>query len=137
MLLHLCRQDRGCEIRSNVRGGERCCGCDRIALVRQRRGAAPPRRGGLEGLAHVGLHQQGNVARDLAACAGENGERARHLRQPIAMAVPWRLRQRQIEQGGKPLGDVETSVVECGERADRAAELQHERVTAQSPQPVA
>ena len=53
------------------------------------------------------------------------------------VAVPGRLRQRQIEQGSEPLGDIETLVVERGERADGTAELQHQRLLAQAPQPLA
>ena len=100
---------------------------------------APPAPGRcrLECFAHVGLHQQRDIAGDLAAGAGKDRERGCDLRQPIAMAVPWRLGQRQVEQGGQPLGHVEALVVERRERADRAAELQHQGVAAQPAQPLA
>ena len=99
----------------------------------------PPRpgAGGLEGLGHLGLHQERDVAGDLAAGAGEDRECRRDLGEPVAVAVPGRFRQRQVEQGGKPLGDVEARVAERRERAGRAAELQHQRLPAQSPQPLA
>ncbi len=53
------------------------------------------------------------------------------------MAVPRCFRQRQIEQGGKPLGDVEAAIVERRQRTDRIAELQHQRLAPQPAQPLA
>ena len=53
------------------------------------------------------------------------------------MAVPGRIGQGEIEQGCKALGDIEPSVVERGERADGAAELEHQSLAAQPSQPLA
>ena len=53
------------------------------------------------------------------------------------MAVPGRIGQRKVEQGGEPLVDVEGAFPEDGERAARAAELQHQRFLAQALEPLA
>ena len=105
--------------------------------MRHGRRAAAPVGGRLEGFRHVGLHQQRDVAGDLAAGAGENRKRRRDLGEPVAVAVPGRVRQRQIEQCGEPLGDLDPAVAERGEGAGGAAELQHQRLAAQPPQPLA
>ena len=67
----------------------------------------------------------------------ENRECRGDLGQPVAVAVPGRLRKRQIEQCGEPLRDLEPAVAERGERAGRAAELQHQRLAPQPLQPLA
>jgi hypothetical protein len=86
------------------------------------------RRCRLERFRHFSLHQERNITRDLAAGAGEDRKRRCDLGQPIAVAVPRRLRKRQIEQCGQPLRDIEAAIVERGERAGRATELQHQRL---------
>ena len=137
VLLDLRGHDGREQIGRDGRRRERRSSGGRIALVRHGGGAAAPGRRRLEGFGHVGLHQERNVAGDLAAGAGEDRKCRCDFGQPVAVAVPRRFRQRQIEQGGQPLGDVEPAIVERGERADRAAELQHQRLPPQPPQPLA
>ena len=137
MLLHLRGDDRGGEIRRHGGGRERPRRGGRIALVRHGRRAAAAGRGGLERLRHVGLHQQRDVAGDLAAGAGQDGKGRCELGEPVAMGVPGRVRQRQVEQRGEPLGDRDAAVAQRRERAGGAAELQHQRLLAQPPQPLA
>ena len=137
VLLELCVEDRRREIGGDHRGRQRGRGADRIALVRQRRGTAAPRRGRFERFADFGLHEQRHVARDLAAGAGEDRECCGDLRETIAVGVPRRVGHGEIELRGQPLGDVEAFFLERGQRAGGAAELQHQGFLAQPPQPVA
>ena len=137
MLLHLRGTDGREQIGSDRRGRERGRRGGGIALVRHGRRSAASGRGRLERLRHLGLHQQRNIAGDLAAGAGEDRECRGDLGQPVAVAVPGRLRKRQIEQCGEPLRDLEPAVAERGERAGRAAELQHQRLAPQPLQPLA
>ncbi len=59
------------------------------------------------------------------------------LREAVAVAVPGRVRQRQVEHRREPLGDRDAAIAERGERAGGAAELQRQRLPAQPPQPFA
>ena len=93
MLLDLGGEQGRDEIRRDRRGRERRRGADRIALVRQRRGAAAAGRARLERLADFGLHHQRDVARDLAAGAGQDAEAGGDLGQPVAVGVPGRVGQ--------------------------------------------
>ena len=97
MVLHLRGKDRRGEIGRHGRGAERACGGDRVALVRHGRGAAAAFARGLEGFADIGLHHQRDVARDLAAGAGEDRKHRRRFRDAVAMGVPGRFGQRQLE----------------------------------------
>ena len=69
---------------------------DRIDLVRHGGGAAAAFAGGLEGFADIGLHHERNVARDLAAGAGDDGEYRGRLRDAVAVGVPGGVGQRQL-----------------------------------------
>ena len=53
------------------------------------------------------------------------------------MAVPGRVRQRQVEQRRQPVGDFKPALAERRERASGAAELQRQRLLTQPPQPLA
>ena len=105
-------------------------GGDRVALVRHGGGAAAAFARGLKGLADVGLHHQLDVAGDLAAGPGDDGEHGGRVRDAVAMGVPGRVRQRQLEFLRQPFRDRPSLVAERGERAGGAAELQRKRLAA-------
>ena len=67
----------------------------------------------------------------------EHRERRGDLRQPVAVAVPWRVRRRQVEQRRQPIGDGKPVLAERRQRARSAAELQRQRFPAQASQPLA
>jgi len=123
------------EVRGHGRGSERDRRGDRIALLRHGGRAAAAGRGRLERLGHVGLHQQCHVAGELAAAAGKYRQRRGDLGEPVAMAVPRRVRQRQLELGRELFGDRKPGVAERGERAGGAAELEHQVLTSQPRKP--
>ena len=129
----------GCEHRRRQigrHGGRGQCGGgrDRIALVRHGRRAAAAFACRFERLADIGLHHQRHVARDLAAGACDDRQHRGCIRKAIAMGVPGRIGQRQIKLLREFLGDAQPVVAECGQRARRAAELQCQRLAAQSSQ---
>ena len=78
---------------------------DRIALVRQRRGAALARRRRLENFADLRLHQQQNVGGDLGAGAGEAGERGGDVEDAAALRVPGDVRLRELQLRRQRLRD--------------------------------
>ena len=94
VVLHLCGKNRRREIGRHGGGGKRGSGGDGVALVRHGRRAAAAFARGLEGLGDVGLHHQLDVAGDLAAGPGNDGEHGGRVRDAVAMGVPGRLRQR-------------------------------------------
>src|SRR5271165_4762361 len=53
------------------------------------------------------------------------------------MAVPGGIGKGKIKERGETFGDVYPPLVERRKRADRAAELQHQRLAPQSSQPLA
>ena len=59
------------------------------------------------------------------------------LGEAVAVGVPGRVGQRQVEQRGEPLGDAEAVLAQRGQRARGAAELQRQRFAAQPQQPLA
>ena len=137
VLLHLAGDDGGEQVRRDGRGRDADGGGVGIALVRQVDGFAAVRARRLVRFADLGLHQQRDVARDLAAGAGEDRERGGDLGEPVAVGVPGRVRRRQVEQRGQPVGDREAVLAERRQRAGGAAELQRQRLLAQPAQPLA
>ena len=137
VVLHLRRKNRRREIGRHGGRAKRAGGRHRIALVRHGGGAAAAFARGFEGFADVGLHHQRDVARDLAAGAGEDGEHGGRFRDAVAVGVPGRVGQRQLEFLRQPFRDRQSLVAEGGERAGRAAELQRQRFAAQPLQPFA
>ena len=65
--------------------------------MRHRRRAAAAFRHRLADLSHFGLHQQGKVVSEFPQRAADAGEPGARLQQPIALAVPRSIRQRQTE----------------------------------------
>ena len=94
VILHLGGEDRGGEVGRHGRGTQRARGRDRIALVRHGGGAAAAFARRLKSFGDIGLHHQRNVARDLAATAGEDREHGSGFGDAVAMGVPGRLGQR-------------------------------------------
>ena len=135
VVLHLRRKDRRRQIGRHGRSTQRAGGRHRIALVRHGGRAAAAFARGFEGFADIGLHHQRDVARDLAAGAGEDGEHGGCFGDAVAVGVPGRIGQRQIEFARKPFRDRQSLVAERRERAGRAAELQRQRFAAQPLQP--
>jgi hypothetical protein len=90
-----------------------------------------------KGFGDVGLHHQGDVAGDLAAAAGDDGEHGSRFRDAVAMGVPWRVRQRQLEFLRQSFRDGPSLVAKRGQRSGGAAELQRERLALQSLQALA
>ena len=135
MVLHLRRKDRRREVGGH--GGRRQrTGCrNRIALVRHGGGAAAAFARGFERFANVGLHHQRNVARDLAAGAGDDGENRGRFRDAVTVGVPGRIGQGQLEHLGQLFRDLPSLVAEGGERTGRTAELQRQRLAAHALQP--
>ena len=66
----------------------------------------------------------------IAKAAGDLG-------QPVAVGMPGRVRQLQVEHRRHPLGDAEAAVAQRRQRSRRAAELQRQRLAAQPRQPLA
>jgi hypothetical protein len=132
VLADLGRKDGGAQIRCHCRGGERDGGSYRIAFLRHGRGTAAARGRRLARLRDVGLHQQRDVACNLAAGADEYRERRRDLGETVAMGMPGRLRQRQAKLGCKSLRDGNTCGSERRQRSGGAAELENQRLFSQS-----
>ena len=137
VLLELRIENGRREIGRDHRGRQRRGGAHRIALVRQRRGAAATRRRRLERFGDLALHQQRHVAGDLAAGAGQDRQRSGDFGETVAVRMPGRVGNGEIELGCEPLGDVEALFLQCRKRAAGAAELQHQGFLAQPPQPLA
>ena len=135
VVLHLRRKDRRREIGGHGGRRQRTGGRNRIALVRHGGGAAAAFAGWFERFADIGLHHQRNVARDLAAGAGDDGEHRGRFRDAVAVGVPGRVGQRQLELLRQSFRDLQSLVAEGGERAGGAAELQRQRLAAQALQP--
>ena len=65
--------------------------------MRHCRRAAAAFRYRLAHLSHFGLHQQGEVIGEFPQGAADAGKPGARLQQPIALAVPRSIRQRQTE----------------------------------------
>ena len=91
----------------------------RILLVRQR----GRRSAGLSDLAHLGLHQETDVARDLAQDAGVDAAVRDERAKPVSLRVPRRVGAGEPQLLSEPWGDVEPAIAERGQRAGRATEL--------------
>ncbi len=65
--------------------------------MRHRRRAAAAFRHRLADLSHFGLHQQGEIVSEFPQRAADAGKPGARLQQPIALAVPRSIRQRQTE----------------------------------------
>jgi hypothetical protein len=87
---------------------------------------------GLECFGDVRLHHERDVARDLPAGAGNDCEGGGRVSDAVAMGVPWRLRQRQIEFLCQLFGNCRPQVAERGQGAGSATKLQHQRHLAQA-----
>ena len=98
-----------------------------IALVRHggRSAAAFATRFG--SLAHFALHQQRDVERHLSQACRVDAKCSHQRGEPVAMAVPGRVRTRQAELRRQRLADRDAAVAERGQGSAGAAELQVQR----------
>ena len=96
-LVFLACGEHGADQAGNAyRGGEDGRAGDGVALVRHGGGNAAAC---LRGFAHFGdfcLGVQGDVARDLSECAGEQAQGGGDFRHAVAMTVPGDLREREL-----------------------------------------
>ena len=97
MLLELAGVERRHQSRRTLGGGQDRRAGHRIALMRHRRRTAATFRHRLAHLSHFGLHQQGKVVSEFPLRAADAGKPGARLQQPIALAVPRSIRQRQTE----------------------------------------
>ncbi len=104
---------------------------DRVALVRHGGRTALARAGRLGNLAHLGLHHQREVARQVAERAGQQRQRGADVGHAVLLAVPRCRGQRQIERLRQRLRHGPAVRAEARQRAGRAAELQRGHVRAQ------
>ena len=88
--------------------------------MRHRRGTAA----GLRDLTHLVLHQERDVARDLAERRDVDTARGDERGQAIAVRMPRRLRIAQAELGSERR-HLRAAIAEGRERTRGAAELQH------------
>ena len=119
VLLDEAGQHRRGEARQARRRGQRPRAARRVPLVRHRRRSAAR----LARLADFELHQQADVAGDLAEDAGVDRAGGDQRREPIARGVPRRGGRRQPELARQRVGDRRAAIAERRERAGRAAEL--------------
>ncbi len=94
----------------------------------------PPR---LEDLAGLGLHQQADIATELAEATGHQAEHAGEFHQAVALGVPGLFGQSQAQLLGQRRGHRQGLFAERGERPRGAAELQHQQARAQLAQALA
>ena len=80
----------------------------------------------LEHLFDLGLHHQLHVEGDLAADAGDEAEEAADLGDAVVHRVPGDLRLGEVELLGELDLGAQAVLAERGQRAGRAAELEHE-----------
>ena len=88
VFLHHRREHDRDQRRRSHRRGEDDGASDRVALVRHGGGAAASGRTGLGGFAHLGLHQQRHVARELAQRSDQKAQGGSDFGQPIALRMP-------------------------------------------------
>lgn len=118
-------------------GGDQHRAAHRVALVRHGRGTAAPGAGRLEDLAGLGLHQQADIATELAEATGHQAEHAGEFHQAVALGVPGLFGQSQAQLLGQRRGHRQGLFAERGERPRGAAELQHQQARAQLAQALA
>jgi hypothetical protein len=85
------------------------------------------RRRGFEQLSDIRLHQQRQVAAELAQTAGDHSQQAGELHQAIALGVPGLVRQIQTQLVRQRLADRPGPVAKRRQRAGGAAKLQAEQ----------
>jgi hypothetical protein len=95
-----------------------------VLLRHGRRAAAR----GLARLRDLTLGKEDDVEADLPADARGRGERGTELRDPHAIRVPGKRRQREAELPCELLGDAHAMVSQPGQRAGSAAELDGQAV---------
>ena len=105
--------------------------------MRHGRGTAAPGAGRLEDLAGLGLHQQADIATELAEATGHQAEHAGELHQAVTLGVPGLFGQSQAQLLGQRRGHRQGLFAERGERPRGAAELQHQQARAQLAQALA
>ena len=101
VLLHHAGKKRSDQARQTRRGGQRHGARGGIALVRHGRGTAAA----LGGLTHFILHQERDVASDLAQRGGVDAARAHEGAQAIAVRVPRRCRVAQTQSHRRARGE--------------------------------
>ncbi len=114
--------------------GNRCHAGDRVALVRHRRRAAFAGGGRLERFAHLRLHQQRHIAADLAQRGSQQTESAPDLDDAVARGMPGQRGQRQLQSARQGLRHFQATLLQRGQGAGRAAELQHQGIAPQGVQ---
>ncbi|MCY1519544.1 hypothetical protein D9M68_542980 [compost metagenome] len=118
-------------------GADQHGGAHRVALVRHGGGTALARRRRFEDFTGLGLHQEAQVAAELAQAAGDQAEQAGEFHQPVALGVPGLLGQVQGELAGQGLGHRPGLFAQGGQAAGGAAELQAEQARLQLGQSLA
>lgn len=103
----------------------------RVALVRHGRGTTLAWRGRLEQLARLGLHQQADIAAELAQAAGDQAQRRRELHQAVTLGVPRLLGHGQFQLFGQRLGHRQGLAAQCRQAARGTAELQYQQARTQ------
>ena len=136
VLLNLAGVEGGHQTRGALGGGQDRRAGHRIALMRHRRRAAAPFRYRLAHLSHFGLHQQGEVVSEFPQGAADASEPGACLQQPIALAVPRGIRQRQTEVLRQRLANRRSLRFQRVQGPRGAAELQHQQTRTHLPQPL-
>src|SRR5581483_2305975 len=114
------------------KGGNALGGCedgstgDRVAFLRHGGGTAATLPGGLGEFADFGLRVQRKVAGHLAEGSGQQRERGCDFGDTVAVGVPGKIGERELQFLGECLSHVEAAVVEAGQGSCGAAELQHQ-----------
>lgn len=137
MFLRQRRQHGSHQPRRPGGGGDHHRAADRVAFVRHGRGTALARRGGFEDLADVGLHQQGQVAAELAQAAGDQAKQAGELHQAIALGMPGLVGQVEPEFTGQCLGNRPGLLAERSQRAGGTTELEAQEPRSEFGEPLA
>src|SRR5262249_53280216 len=101
---------------------------DRVALMRHRRRTATAGTRRFEYFADLGLHHQGDIARDLAAGADKYAEASCDTGNAVAFGVPGGL-EAQRKLLGELFGDTRSFWPGCRKGSGGAPELQHRRCT--------
>ena len=104
---------------------------DRVALLRHGGGGAAPLHERLEGLRHLGLHEQHDVGGDLGERAGDEAEEGDGLGEAVAGHVPGRSGAAEAQLVHQGVVHGEALVAERGQRAGGAGELADQDAGAQ------